>query len=100
MEWRKWDETWNNEVSNVTTSSLSLNNKVKNIFFVSEITQLVQLTGTQETIQHSSEYLFGLLIIRLDFVLTDGATIFKGMSVLCGLTVFHDVVSLGSMKFS
>ena len=52
------------------------------------------------TIQHSSKYIFGFLVIRSDFVLTDGATMFESMSVLAGATVFRDDVSFGSMTFS
>ena len=43
--------------------------------FVYKITQFVQLAGIQLAIQHYSKYISGLLIIWLDFVLTDGATI-------------------------
>ena len=36
----------------------------------------------------------------MNFVLTDGATMFEDMSVLGDTTVFVDDVSLGSMSFS
>lgn len=38
------------------------------------------------------KYPFHYLIIRLDYVLTDGARIFESMSVLIGTTVSCDVV--------
>ena len=52
------------------------------------------------TIQHSSKYLFGFLLICPDFVLTGGVVIFEGMSVFVCTRVFCDVVSLGSMILS
>ena len=39
-------------------------------------------------------------MIRLDFVLTGGAVIFEGVSVLACAVVFRDAVSLGSMTLS
>ena len=53
--------------------------------------QFVHLGDIWLTIQHSTKYLFGFLIILLDFVLTGGVVIFDGMWVLC------NVVSLGGM---
>ena len=67
--------------------------------FVYEITQFVLLAGIQLAIQHSSKYLFGFLICP-DFTLTDCATVFEGMSILRGTSVFRDVISLGSIIFS
>ena len=52
------------------------------------------------TIQRSSEYLFGLLIVRPNFVLIHGATVFNGMSVFSGTAVVRDGVLAGSMIFS
>ena len=109
VDWSKWDETWTIkcELNKVIKSpSLTLYKRVKNkcycflCLFVHKITQTFQLAGIQLKIQHSSKYLFHFLIIRPDFVLTDRATLFEGMSVLGGATAFCDVVSLGSMMFS
>ena len=75
-----------NEIDNVTSPCLRLTTlqagrkKILHFFlFVYEITQFVQLAGIQLTIQYSSNYLFGFLVICPDFLLSDGATIFKGM---------------------
>ena len=78
---------------------LKNNSIVQLNLFVYKRTQFVQLAGIWLTIQHSSKYLFGLLKIRPDFVLTGGVVIFGGMSVLACTVVFHDVVSLGSMIY-
>ena len=52
------------------------------------------------TIQHSSKYLFGFLLICPDFVLTGGVVIFEGMSVFACTRVFCDVLSLDPMILS
>ena len=67
--------------------------------FVYKIAQFVQLAAIQLTIQHSSKYLFGFLLMRPDFAPTNGATIFEG-KVHGGKIVFDDAVFLGSMNFS
>ena len=68
--------------------------------FVYKKAQFFQLAGIWLTIQHSSKYLFGFLIISPDFVLTGGVVIFEGISVLACTTIFRDVVLLGSMILS
>ena len=70
------------------------------LWFLCKITWFFQVAGIHLTIQHSSKYLFDFLIIHPDFVLTDGAAIFEGMSVLGVVTVPCDIVLLGSMIFS
>ena len=67
--------------------------------FVYEITQFVQLAGIQLTIQHSSKY-FLWIPNNVSTFCSDDATIFEGMSVLGGVTVFRDVTLLSSVIFS
>ena len=52
------------------------------------------------TIQHSSKYPFGFLLIHPDFVQTGGVVIFEGMSVFVCTGVCCDVLSLDSMILS
>ena len=54
--------------------------KINVTLFCLLVYKITQLAGIQLTIHQSSKFLFGFLIIRPDFVLTDGATIFEGMS--------------------
>ena len=63
--------------------SLKNNSIVQLNLFVYKRTQFVQLAGIWLTIQHSSKYLFGLLKIRPDFVLTGGVVIFEGYVSSC-----------------
>ena len=57
------------------------NNSICSTQFVYKRIQFVQLADVWLSIQHSSKYLFGFLIICLNFVLTGGVVIFEGIYV-------------------